>query len=95
MKFKKYQNFAKGIFLTMTVNAGIYKYIYVCLAVHSSVQHFSQEWVIVLNSIFFKMLHILNIYKLTESFFPQKLIFPQIWIKKAQNGPKTRFFWIL
>ena len=27
-----------------------------------------------------------------ESFFPGKFIFPQIWVKRAQNGPKINFF---
>ena len=34
-----------------------------------------------------------NIEKLTESFFPGKFIFAQIWAEKTQNGPKIEF-WI-
>ena len=32
---------------------------------------------------------------MTESFFPGKFILPQIWVKRAQNGPKIKFFRII
>ena len=45
---------------------------------------------------FFSKCYIFGTFKNWQSlFFPRKFIIPQIWIKKAQNGPKTRLFRIL